>query len=130
MCSMSEMKLSASSSPHSICFSRLSHSAVSSGERRASGSTLTSDAEGLSLCGERFPFHELTAPEILSGGRKLELSRGREDFMLLKENACLNCDYYDACHFSQGENGESCRYTPKLSGEKVWALLDGGGENE
>ena len=52
--------------------------------------TLTSDAEGLSLCGERFPFHELTAPEILSGGRKLELSRGREDFMLLKENACLN----------------------------------------
>ena len=52
--------------------------------------TLTSDAGGLSLCGERFPFHELTAPEILSGGRKLELSRGREDFMLLKENACLN----------------------------------------
>ena len=47
-----------------------------------------------------------------------------------QENACLNCDYYDACHFSQGENGESCRYTPKLSGEKVWALLDGGGENE
>ncbi len=47
-----------------------------------------------------------------------------------QENACLNCDYYDACHFSDGENGESCRYMPKLSGEKVWAMLDGGGEDE
>ncbi len=47
-----------------------------------------------------------------------------------QENACLNCDYYDACHFSDGENGENCRYMPKLSGEKVWAMLDGGEEDE
>ena len=47
-----------------------------------------------------------------------------------QENACINCDYYDACHFSQGENGESCRYMPKLSGEKLWALLEGGKEDE
>lgn len=52
--------------------------------------TLTSSADGLELCGERFPFAELTAPEILSGGRKLELSRGKENFMLQKEGACLN----------------------------------------
>ncbi len=47
-----------------------------------------------------------------------------------QENACLNCDYYDACHFSNGQDGESCRYMPKLSGEKVWAMLEGGGEDE
>ena len=44
-----------------------------------------------------------------------------------QENACLNCDYFDACHFSDGENGESCRYLPKLSDEQVWEMLDGGG---
>ena len=26
-----------------------------------------------------------------------------------QENACLNCDYFNICHFSDGENGESCR---------------------
>lgn len=51
---------------------------------------LESTAEGLELCGERFEFHEMAMPEILSGGRKLELSRGKEDFMLTKEGACLN----------------------------------------
>ena len=44
-------------------------------------------------------------------------------------NACVNCDYFDACHFSDGENGESCRYTPKLSAEKVWALMEEGDAN-
>ncbi len=47
-----------------------------------------------------------------------------------QENACLNCDYYEACHFAQDQNGESCRYMPKLSGEKVWALLEGGEKDE
>ena len=47
-----------------------------------------------------------------------------------QENACLNCDYFDACHFADGENGESCRYTPKLSPEKVWAMMEGGGSDE
>jgi len=40
-----------------------------------------------------------------------------------QENACLNCDYFDACHFSDGEGGESCRYLPKLSDEQVWGRL-------
>jgi ATP-dependent helicase/nuclease subunit B len=46
-----------------------------------------------------------------------------------QENACFNCDYYDACHFSEGQSGESCRYMPKLSTEKVWALMEGGDDN-
>ena len=43
-----------------------------------------------------------------------------------QENACLNCDYFAACHFSEGENGESSRFMPKLSENKVWGLLEGG----
>lgn len=46
-----------------------------------------------------------------------------------QENACLNCDYYDACHFSEGQDGESCRYMPKLSAEKVWSLMEGDGQD-
>ena len=41
-----------------------------------------------------------------------------------QENACLNCDYLDACYFSDGEGGESCRYLPKLSDNKVWGMLE------
>ena len=40
-----------------------------------------------------------------------------------EETACLRCDYFDACHFSDGENGESCRFLPKLSAGTVWELL-------
>lgn len=46
-----------------------------------------------------------------------------------QENACLNCDYFDACHFSDGENGEHCRYLKKLKPEAVWNMLEGGGKN-
>ena len=41
-----------------------------------------------------------------------------------QESACLRCDYLEACFFSDGEDGERCRYLPKLSDEKVWELLD------
>ena len=41
-----------------------------------------------------------------------------------QENACLNCDYFEACHFSDGANGENCRYTPKLKAEQVWQLME------
>ncbi len=47
-----------------------------------------------------------------------------------QENACLNCDFFDACHFSDGENGESCRYMPKLTENKAWGLMEGEAENE
>lgn len=41
-----------------------------------------------------------------------------------QENACLNCDFAEACHFSNGSNGESCRFMPKLKPEKVWQLME------
>ena len=39
------------------------------------------------------------------------------------ENACQFCDFYDACQFTDGENGERCRYLPKLRDDKVWELI-------
>ena len=46
-----------------------------------------------------------------------------------RETACMNCDYFEACHFADGEAGESCRYMPKLGAEQVWTMLEGGGQN-
>jgi len=47
-----------------------------------------------------------------------------------QENACMNCDYFDACHFEDGSNGENCRYLSKLSADKVWGMLEGGAADE
>ena len=47
-----------------------------------------------------------------------------------QENACLNCDYFDACHFADGENGETVRKMPKLAATKVWSILEGGEGND
>jgi len=47
-----------------------------------------------------------------------------------QENACLFCDYFDACHFADGENGENCRFLPKLSPEKVWEMMEEGEQNK
>lgn len=47
-----------------------------------------------------------------------------------QENACINCDYFEACHFSDGENGERCRYLAKLDPETVWSMLEGEADNE
>ena len=44
------------------------------------------------------------------------------------EQACRNCDYFDACQFRDGEAGEHSRYLPKLAAEEVWKRLEGGGE--
>ena len=41
-----------------------------------------------------------------------------------QENACLNCDFSDACHFTDGQNGERCRYMPKLGADQVWDMLE------
>ena len=60
-------------------------------------------------------------------GMAAELRRGEiaadPYYRSQQENACLNCDYFDACHFADGVGGESCRYLPKLSDEQVWGLL-------
>ena len=46
-----------------------------------------------------------------------------------QENACLNCEFYEACHFSEGANGENCRFQPRLSVEKVWAMMEEAEQN-
>ncbi|MCR5665099.1 MAG: PD-(D/E)XK nuclease family protein, partial [Oscillospiraceae bacterium] len=40
------------------------------------------------------------------------------------DNACSNCDFADACQFSDGENGERCRVLSKLKNEEVWEKID------
>lgn len=47
-----------------------------------------------------------------------------------QETACLNCDYFDACHFADGQNGEKSRYIPKISAEKVWTMMEEAENNE
>lgn len=46
-----------------------------------------------------------------------------------QENACLNCDFFDACHFDEGQEGDRIKYEPRLKPAVVWELLKGGGEN-
>ena len=43
--------------------------------------------------------------------------------------ACTNCDYREACHFSDGENGECHRNMPNLKATKVWNMFAGGEDN-
>ncbi len=50
-------------------------------------------------------------------------------YITQQENACLNCDYFDACRFRDGENGESMRATPHLPATRVWSVLEGGEDN-
>lgn len=42
-----------------------------------------------------------------------------------QENACLHCDYFAACHFADGENGENLRPTPRLAATRVWSVMEG-----
>ncbi|MCR5575473.1 MAG: PD-(D/E)XK nuclease family protein [Oscillospiraceae bacterium] len=46
-----------------------------------------------------------------------------------QDNACLNCDYFAACAFRDGQNGEQSRYLAKLSTEQVWAMMEEGERN-
>lgn len=50
-------------------------------------------------------------------------------FRTQQENACVNCDFLGVCHFENGQNGDACRFMPKLTPDKVWTLIEGGGEN-
>jgi len=45
------------------------------------------------------------------------------------DNACLHCDYFDACQFREGRGGERSRFMPKYSPEEVWALMEEGEEH-
>lgn len=45
------------------------------------------------------------------------------------DNACLYCDFADACRFADGEGDDRRRYLTKKTNEEVWSALEGGGEN-
>ena len=47
-------------------------------------------AEGFAIGGELYHFREMSLPEILSGGRRMEFTCGRQSYLIEKENACLN----------------------------------------
>lgn len=50
-------------------------------------------------------------------------------FRSQSDNACLRCDYRDACRFQEGRGGEKSRYLPKYSPDEVWALMEEGETN-
>jgi len=66
-------------------------------------------------------------------GMAQELHRGSiaadPYYLQSQQSACEFCDYFEACHFRDGVNGERARALPKLSATKVWNMLEGGGEN-
>ena len=45
------------------------------------------------------------------------------------DNACLHCDYFDACQFSEGRGGEKSRFMPRYKPEEVWAMMEEGEEH-
>ena len=47
-----------------------------------------------------------------------------------QENACENCEFAGACHFTDGENGERFRILPAKKPEEVWGPAEGGEEHE
>ena len=63
---------------------------------------LSSSAEGFKIGGESYAFHEMSLPEILSGGRRMEFTCGKRSYMLEKENACLN-KYVELYKWATGE---------------------------
>lgn len=43
-----------------------------------------------------------------------------------QKNACMFCDYADACYFEEGKHGDVRRYLPNLPATKVWTMMEGG----
>lgn len=46
-----------------------------------------------------------------------------------RDNACLWCDYAQACRFTDGEHGDTRRYLPPLKASRVWEMLEGDESN-
>ncbi|NLF34643.1 MAG: ATP-dependent nuclease subunit B, partial [Clostridiales bacterium] len=42
-----------------------------------------------------------------------------------QKNACLYCDYAEACQFEEGRRGDRRRYLPTVRGEAFWASIEG-----
>lgn len=43
-----------------------------------------------------------------------------------QKNACMYCDYYNACYFEDGRHGDTRRYLPNLPATRVWSMMKGG----
>ena len=43
--------------------------------------------------------------------------------------AAMNCEYFDACHFSDGDGDDHIRYITKMKPAQVWDRLKGGDGN-
>lgn len=41
-----------------------------------------------------------------------------------KQNACLYCQYADACHFEEGRGGDARRWLPSVKAEDFWRGLE------
>lgn len=67
---------------------------------------------------------KLLASELRSGSITADPA-----YKSAQENACLWCEYADACRFTEGEGGDKRRYLPRLSATRVWDMLEGGGTN-
>lgn len=46
-----------------------------------------------------------------------------------QDNACLYCEYADACRFTDGEGGDERRYLPRLPATKIWQYMKEGEPN-
>ena len=46
-----------------------------------------------------------------------------------QDNACLYCEYADACRFNDGEGGDQRRYLPRLPATKIWQYMKEGEPN-
>lgn len=88
------------------------------------GDSLAS-AERLGLLGRRVEENlRALASQLRSGSITADpCYKGAQD------NACLWCDYAEACRFTEGEGSDRRRYLPKLSATRVWDMLEGGAEN-
>lgn len=88
------------------------------------GDSLAS-AERLGLLGRRVEENlRALASQLRSGSITADpCYKGAQD------NACLWCDYAEACRFTEGEGSDRRRYLPKLSATRVWDMLRGGAEN-
>ncbi len=42
-----------------------------------------------------------------------------------QENACLNCDYFDACHFSRRRKRRELPLPQKIPADKVIEMMEG-----
>lgn len=89
------------------------------------GGDSLADAEQLGTLGRRIE-DTLTAMACELRGGSISADpyyKGAQD------NACLYCEYADACRFTDGEGGDERRYMPRLPATKIWQYIKEGEPN-